>query len=255
MLGGPEGFDFIDPALAYSTGSFPFVAMIGDGLTAVQRAAGRDGTQIVPDLAVTLPRPQDGGRTYRFVLRSGIHYSTGGVVRARDVRPSFERLWKIRPFEKASSSGPGFFADIVGAARCTREPRTCDLSHGIVTDPGDDSVVTFHLTRPDPEFLHKLALRLRLHPARRGRRRARPTSGPYRPPARTWWPATDATTCSCWSATRTFASGRRPLSQTAIPIGSNCASTSRFPPSRCRPARAGRRRGRPARRHRATNGA
>jgi YVTN family beta-propeller protein len=158
VLGGPEGFDFLDPALAYSTGSFPFVAMIGDGLTAVQRAAGRDGTQIVPDLAVTLPRPQDGGRTYRFVLRTGIRYSTGGMVRARDVRPSFERLWKLQPFEGATSSGPGFFGAIVGAAQCTLRPRRCDLSRGIVADPGDDSVVTFHLTRPDPEFLHKLSL-------------------------------------------------------------------------------------------------
>ena len=121
VLGGPEGFDFLDPALTYATASMRFVAMTGDGLITVQRAAGRDGTQIVPDLAVTLPRPQDGGRTYRFVLRSGIRYSTGGVVRARDVRPSFERLWKLPPFRKSTSPGWGVFGDIVGAARCTRK--------------------------------------------------------------------------------------------------------------------------------------
>jgi YVTN family beta-propeller protein len=158
VLGGNEGFDFIDPALAYATGSWSFVSMTGDGLVAVQRASGRDGTQLVPDLAVTLPTPQDGGRTYRFVLRPGIRYSTGGVVRARDVRASFERLWKLPPFQKATSPGRATYARIVGAARCTRTPRTCDLSRGIVTDPGNDSVVTFHLTRPDPEFLYKLAL-------------------------------------------------------------------------------------------------
>lgn len=184
VLGGPEGFDFLDPALAYSTGSSPFVAMIGDGLTAVQRAAGRDGTQIVPDLAVTLPRPQDGGRTYRFVLRRNIHYSTGGEVRARDVRPSFERLWKLPPFRKWSSPGVLFFDDIVGAARCTRTPRTCDLSHGIVTDPGNDAVVSFHLTHEDPEFLHKLSLDFAYilpagTPARPADVRPVPATGPY----------------------------------------------------------------------------
>ena len=153
-------------------------------LTALQHVAGRDGTQIVPELAITLPRPQDAGRTYRFVLRRGIQYSTGGEVRGRDVRPSFERLWKLRPFNKLTSPGPGFFARIVGGAKCTRKPRACDLSRGIVTEPGNDSVVTFHLTRPDPEFLHKLALNFAFilpagTPARAADIRPLPATGPY----------------------------------------------------------------------------
>ena len=177
-------FDAIDPALAYTSTSVPLVAVTGDGLTALQHVAGRDGTQIVPDLAVTLPTPQDGGRTYRFVLRPGIHYSTGAVVRARDVRPSFERMWKIRPFKTLTSPGPRFFGGIVGAAQCTRKPRTCDLSRGIVTEPDNDSVVTFHLTRPDPEFLHKLTLNFAFvlpagTPARAADIRPVPATGPY----------------------------------------------------------------------------
>ena len=146
-------FDSVDPALAYSTSSWPLVVVTGDGLVGVQQVAGRDGTQIVPDLAVTLPTPQDGGRTYRFVLRPGIRYSTGGVVRARDVRSSFERLWKLR-YQGVGSAGPDFLAAIAGAEECTREQ--CNLSRGIVTE--GDTVVTFHLTRPDPEFLYKLTM-------------------------------------------------------------------------------------------------
>jgi YVTN family beta-propeller protein len=178
------GFDSIDPALAYSSSSIAFVGLTGDGLTAVQHAAGRDGTQIVPDLAVTLPRPQDGGRTYRFVLRPGVRYSTGGDVRARDVRPSFERIWKLPPFMDTASPGPDFLDDIVGAAQCTRAPPTCDLSRGIVTEPGNDAVVTFHLTRPDPEFLYKLAMQFAFilpagTPARAADVRPLPATGPY----------------------------------------------------------------------------
>ncbi len=149
-------FDAVEPALAYSTQSIPFVQVTGDSLVALQHVPGRDGTQVVPDLAVTLPMPQDGGRTYRFVLRPGIRYSTGAVVRARDVKYSFERLWKLPPFHGATSVGRDFLGTIAGAEQCTREPATCDLSRGIVTE--GDSVVTFHLTRPDPEFLYKLTL-------------------------------------------------------------------------------------------------
>jgi len=196
VLGAPAGFDSIDPALAYSTGSFAFVALTGDGLVAVQHAAGRDGTQLVPDLAVTLPSPHDGGRTYRFVLRPGISYSTGGVVRARDVPPSFERMWKLPPFMKWTSPGPGLLGAIVGAAQCTRTPRTCDLSRGIVAEPGNDSVVTFHLTRPDPEFLHNLGLPFAfVLPAGASLRAA--DLRPCPPQGRTWWPAPNPVTGSC----------------------------------------------------------
>ena len=182
VLGTP--IDSIDPALAYSTASVPFVALTGDGLTAVQHAAGRDGTQIVPDLAITLPRPQDGGRSYRFILRPGVRYSNGAAVRAEDVRPSFERLWKLQPFMKQTSPGPDFFEDIIGASQCTRTPRTCNLSRGIVTDPGNDSVVTFHLTHPDAEFLYKLALQFAFilpagTPPRAADLRPLPATGPY----------------------------------------------------------------------------
>ena len=184
VLASSHVFDVLDPALAYSPGSVAIAALTGDGLTAFQHAPGRDGTQVVPDLAVTLPQPRDGGRTYRFVLRSGIHYSTGGVVRARDVRPSFERLWKIRPFAGFTSPGRGVFNTIVGAPQCDREPRACDLSRGIVTEPGEDAVVTFRLSSPDPDFLYKLAFNFAFvlpasTPPRAADARPVPATGPY----------------------------------------------------------------------------
>ena len=75
------------------TGSFPFVAI--DRRRPHRRAAGRRARRHVP-LPLLGGHAAQGhrtaGRTYRFALRTGIHYSTGGAVRARDVRPSFERL-------------------------------------------------------------------------------------------------------------------------------------------------------------------
>jgi peptide/nickel transport system substrate-binding protein len=184
VIATSENFDALDPAFAYTPGSISIAALTGNGLTAIQHAAGRDGTQIVPDLAVTLPKPQDRGRTYRFVLRSGIHYSTGGDVRARDVRPSFERLWKIRGYRNFTSTGRDFFDAILGAPECTRRPRACDLSRGIVTDAGNGSVVTFHLSRPDPDFLYKLAHNFGFilpagTPPRAADLRPVPATGPY----------------------------------------------------------------------------
>ena len=48
------------------------------------------------------------------------------------------------------------YDEIVGGAQCRKHPKRCDLSRGIVADDAAHTV-TFHLVRPDPDFLYKLA--------------------------------------------------------------------------------------------------
>ena len=49
----------------------------------------------MPDLAVSLPTPTDGGKTYTFKLRRGIRYSNGRPVKASDFRRALERYLEI----------------------------------------------------------------------------------------------------------------------------------------------------------------
>ena len=135
--------DSIDTALAGDTTSIPFLRMTGDGLVAFDQASGLQGTQLVPDLAVSLPTPTDDGRTYTFRLRPGIRYSNGRLVKASDVSYTLER-----DVELGDSVG-----DIVGAAHCEQTPKRCDLSHGVVANDAA-MTVTFHLVAPDPEFMY-----------------------------------------------------------------------------------------------------
>ena len=123
--------------------------MTGDGLTAFNQVSGLAGTQLVPDLATSLPAPTDGGRTYTFQLRPGIRYSNGRPVQATDFRSTFERFYAL-------GSPATDYDGIVGGAQCRKHPKRCDLSRGIVADDVARTV-TFHLTRPDPDFLYKLA--------------------------------------------------------------------------------------------------
>jgi YVTN family beta-propeller protein len=145
--------DSIDTAVAYDSTSWPFLRMTNDGLVAFNQAGGLQGTQLVPDLAVSLPTPTDGGKTYTFQLRSGIHYSNGRLLRASDVRFTFERDFELGSLFPT----PYYYDGIVGAARCEKNPKRCDLSEGIVADDRARTV-TFHLVAPDPEFPDKLAL-------------------------------------------------------------------------------------------------
>jgi ABC-type transport system substrate-binding protein len=139
----------VDPAGAYDAFYGSAISLTYDGLTGYKRVGGSDGARLVPDLATSLPAPTDGGRTYTFQLRPGIHYSTGTLVRPADFRRALER-------SLVTQGGTGFyFSGIVGADRCVKKPKRCALSHGIVADPASNTV-TFHLTTPDPDFLYKL---------------------------------------------------------------------------------------------------
>jgi len=143
--------DTVDPVLA--TGAAGPLEMTNDGLTAYQRVGGSGSVQIVPDLAVSLPSPTDGGTTYTFQLRQGIRYSNGELVRPGDFRRALERDLILGPNPMYGDP----FADVIGGAACAAHPGHCDLSRGVVTDDAANTV-TFHLAAPDPEFLDRLTL-------------------------------------------------------------------------------------------------
>jgi YVTN family beta-propeller protein len=143
--------DTFDPALAEIAGGV--LQMTNDGLTAYQRVGGSGSVQVVPDLAVSLPSPTDGGTSYTFQLRRGIRFSDGELVRPEDFRRALERDLILGP--NPAYGDP--FANVVGGAACAAHPSRCDLSRGVVTDDATNSV-TFHLVAPDPEFLARLTL-------------------------------------------------------------------------------------------------
>ena len=123
--------------------------LTNDALVAYKRVGGPDGMTLVPNLATSIPKPSDGGRTWTFQLRSGITYSDGTPVRPSDVPGSFERAVIAG---NASAVGAGLFdySGIIGSGSCGAKP-PCDLSLGIEPDDGAGTV-TFHLRQADLEF-------------------------------------------------------------------------------------------------------
>ena len=122
-----------------------------DGLVAFKRAGGTEGTKIVPDLAESVPKPTNGGKTWTFKVRSGIKFSNGQTLTGKDVKATFERLFKI-----GTSPNAGTWYNVIqGGDACVKTPKTCDLSQGIKVN---GNTVTFNLTTADPEFLDKLAV-------------------------------------------------------------------------------------------------
>ena len=143
-----SAFGVADPAQNYTLQEWQLLIDTHDGLVQFKRVGGTQGTQLVPDLAESIPQPTDGGKTYTFQIRKGIKFSNGQVVKPSDFVTTFERQFTV--------PGPtSFYSGIVGADQC--KPSHCDLSKGVVADDSNYTL-TIHLTAPDPEFLDKLAL-------------------------------------------------------------------------------------------------
>jgi len=143
-----SNFGTADPAQNYTLEEWQLLIDTHDGLVQFQRVGGLPGTKLVPDLAVSIPQPTDGGKTYTFHIRRGIKFSNGEVMKPSDFVKTFERQFTV--------PGPTtFYSGIVGASKCTL--KVCNLSSGVVANDSSYTL-TFHLTAPDPQFLDKLAL-------------------------------------------------------------------------------------------------
>ena len=127
MLAPP--FESIDPAALYDVGAFAATSVAYDGLIGFERVGGGSGARLVPDLATSIPTATDGGRTYTFQVRRGVHYSTGSPCSLPISGDRSSACWRTSPASTSSASSVPMRA----RNRSRRERR------GAATSPGESS--------------------------------------------------------------------------------------------------------------------
>lgn len=135
----------LDPAAGYDTVSWGYEQMIFDTLVRYSDA----GVDLVPDLATSWSIASD-TKTLRFVLRDDAKFSNREPVSSTDFKYAIERV--LKPATR--SRGSEYYREISGA-----EPfieGTAAHVSGIETP--DPQTIIFHLSAPDPIFIHKLAM-------------------------------------------------------------------------------------------------
>jgi len=140
----------LDPSIDFTTqgGEVHWLTYLGPYSFA--HASGTAGTQIIPAMATALPTISDGGKTYRFTLRSGLKYSDGTPVKASDLTFAIERDLKL-----GWSAASFLTSTIQGAAQySTGKAKTIS---GITTDDATGKT-TIHLISPYGAFLDVLAV-------------------------------------------------------------------------------------------------
>jgi peptide/nickel transport system substrate-binding protein len=103
-------------------------------LTFVRGVQGVGGSKIIPALAKALPTVSNGGKTYTFFLRSGLHYSNGTPIKASDVTYAIERDIKI-PWQAAS-----FVSAYIAGGTAYASGKAKTIS-GITTDDATGKIV------------------------------------------------------------------------------------------------------------------
>jgi len=121
-------------------------------LVGYRHTAGPGGNELLPDLAVEVPEPTEGGRVYTFRLKPGVRFAppVDREVTSRDVAYAFERLATpalVPQYAFYYSDIEGFQAFADGKARAISGIRT-----------PDDRTIEFRLTRPVGDFPYRLAM-------------------------------------------------------------------------------------------------
>jgi peptide/nickel transport system substrate-binding protein len=143
-----------DPQIDYTLEGWQLKQATQDGLTAFKKVQGTAAYTVVPDLATAIPKPTAGGKTWVFHVRKGIKFSNGRVLKPSDILYTFQRIFKIH-----GPTASSFYGVLVGAAKCLKQAASCTLKGG-VSASNAKSTVTFHLIRPDGEWLQKLGVPL-----------------------------------------------------------------------------------------------
>jgi peptide/nickel transport system substrate-binding protein len=156
-VGGEAVFDFSTAALDPTGEADPrafglFSNLLVRTLVGYRHVAGPSGRELVPDLAVSVPSPTNGGRTYTFRLKRGIRFAppVNREIVSKDIRYALERL--ARPRNNAQYP---YYYRVIRGFDAYRGGETRSIS-GIKTP--SPKTIRFELTRPAADFPHRLTL-------------------------------------------------------------------------------------------------
>jgi YVTN family beta-propeller protein len=173
-----DEIDFIDPALGYYGPSLQLLYATCANLLNYPDKSGPAGSQLVPEVAQSLPARSADGRTYTFRIRKGFRFSppSNQPVTAQTFKDTIERTLNPRMKNPVASE----FDDVVGA-RAYMAGKAAHIS-GIAAR---DDVLTVRLTTPAADLPARLAQPFFCAvpsgtPVDPGGVRVIPSAGPYR---------------------------------------------------------------------------
>jgi peptide/nickel transport system substrate-binding protein len=172
----PVDVDYTDPALAYTPLSWQVLYATCAKLLNYPDKAGLAGSQLVPEVAQSLPDRSADGKSYTFTIRQGFRFAPNEPVTAQTFKRTIERT--LNPAMKSPAASES--ADIVGAG-AYMAGRAAHIT-GITARA---NTLKIRLRSPAPNLLARLAEPFFCAvpsntPTEPQGERAIPSAGPYR---------------------------------------------------------------------------
>ncbi|MBL1117103.1 caspase family protein [Streptomyces sp. 110] len=144
--------DYWDPQRTYFGYVWNFSRFYARQLVTYAPKPGKDGTELVPDLAEKKAKVTDGGKTYTYTLRNGITWEDGSPITSYDIKYGIERVWA----QDDIPGGPIFLQEALDPGLTYKGPYkgTSDLK--AIGTP-DDRTIVFKLPKPNGDFERMLA--------------------------------------------------------------------------------------------------
>lgn len=143
-------FDFLDPALSYSSWTWQFTYLTNLKLLNYPDKPKPEGSQLVAE-AADMPVVSADGKTYTFTIKPGFKFNTGEAVTAQSFADGIDRT--LNPKMQSPGAQDIFLGAVVGYTDMVGGKSTHLAG---VTVKGN--VLTIKLSKADPAFLSKISL-------------------------------------------------------------------------------------------------
>lgn len=148
--------DSWDPQRSYLGFVWNFSRYYARQLVTYAPKPGKDGTELVPDLAEKKAEVTDGGKTYTYTLRAGITWEDGSPITSQDIKYGIERIWD----QADIYGGPIFIQQALDPGRTYKGPykdtSKDKLGLKAIQTP-DDRTIVFELPKANGDFERMLA--------------------------------------------------------------------------------------------------
>jgi peptide/nickel transport system substrate-binding protein len=148
-----SGPDSLDPGNTYYGWVQNFSRLYARALVSFKPTAGKEGLQVVPDLATSLGKASPDAKTWTYTLRKGIKFEDGTEITSKDVKYAIERS-NFAP--EALSNGPTYFKAYLEGGDKYKGPYKDKSPAGLKSiETPDKYTITFKLNKPfaDMDYL------------------------------------------------------------------------------------------------------
>jgi peptide/nickel transport system substrate-binding protein len=141
----PGDWDTLDPGETYFAWSWNFARLYGRSLMMFKSAPGKEGNQLVPDLAEAPGQASDGAKTWTYKIRKGVKFDDGTEVTSADVKYAVLRSTDKQTFP----NGPAYWDDLLNLPSGYKGPyKTPNMNTDSAIETPDEYTIVFHMKKP-----------------------------------------------------------------------------------------------------------